>query len=411
MATSSQTEKDLNGYMKWVKILFFISLLFGTVVSVTVLPGVTLYLHDFFLVLLLVYSFCIKTKQKHSAKLTPYILGFIAVSLLSLIINSNRLSLPDLGISSLYLIRWILYTGIYFMILRKQINTASWLIGLFGVGVSYGAIGLFQFFLYPDLRNLMYLGWDPHYYRLFSTILDPNFAGIIFVCTIFLGLYMYLQKKSKWILGISLIPFIALVLTFSRSSYLAFFVGSVALALLEKKRKEFIIGFVLFVVLFFAIPNPGRDLLHMDRMATSIARIENWQESLTLIQKSPIFGNGFNTLRYIQNQSPTDALVSHAGAGVDNSFLFILATTGVVGFGVYIWLLVVMTRHASHMRRLGSDARVLGHVVLASFVSLYIHSQFINSLFFPQVMIWMWILIGVVEIKLGEATTKVQRLR
>jgi len=268
-----------------------------------------------------------------------------------------------------------------------------------------------QFFLYPDLRNLMYLGWDPHYYRLFSTLLDPNFAGIIFVFTVFLGCYMYLQKKSKWILGISLIPFVALVLTFSRSSYLAFFIGSLAFAILEKKWKQFVTGFVLFVVLFFAIPNPGRDFLHMDRMVTSIARIENWQESLTLIQKSPIFGYGFNTLRYVQEKPTAIDTVSHAGAGVDDSFLFLLATTGILGFGMYLWLLVSIVRFAFRITAFFGDARVFGHTVLATMISVCIHSQFVNSLFFPQVMIWMWILIGVLEVKFREANTKVQRLR
>src|SRR3989344_755056 len=222
MATSSQTVKDFNGYMEWVKILFFISLLFGTVVSVTVLPGVTLYLHDFFLVLLLASSVLTKTKQKLQAKLMPFITLFGIVSLLSLLINSNRISLPELGISSLYLIRWLMYAGIYIIVLRKQINATSWLVGLFGVGVGYALIGIIQFFLYPDLRNLMYLGWDPHYYRLFSTILDPNFAGIIFVFTVLLGFYFYVQRKHRLLLSAMLIPIIALVLTFSRSSYLAF---------------------------------------------------------------------------------------------------------------------------------------------------------------------------------------------
>lgn len=397
--------------MKLITFLFFVSLLFGTVVSVTVYPGVTLYVHDFILVVFLASSVLTKAKQKHPAKLMSRIALFGIVSLLSLLVNGYRFSLSQLGVSSLYLVRWLLYAGLYVLVLRKQTNTTSWLTGLFSVGVGYALVGLVQFFLYPDLRNLMYLGWDPHYYRVFSTILDPNFAGIIFVFTVFIGFYFYLLQKSKWILVVSLIPFTALILTFSRSSYLAFFAGSVALALLENKRKQFIIGFVLFVILFFVIPNPGRDYLHMDRMVSSVARIENWQESLILIQKSPIFGYGFNTLRYVQNLSPTDALVSHAGAGVDNSFLFTLATTGVVGFGVYIWLLVAMTRHASQIRRLGSDARVLGHVVLASFVSLFIHSQFVNSLFFPQVMIWIWILVGVVELKRRDTTTNIQMLR
>ena len=392
--------------MKWIFVLFFISLLFGTVVSVMVYPGVTLYLHDFFLVLLLALSVLTKTKQKHRAKLLPFIALFGIVSLISLLVNGYRLSLFDLGVSSLYLIRWLMYAGLYGVVLRKQTNTTSWLTGLFGVGVGYALVGLIQFFLYPDLRNLMYLGWDPHYYRLFSTILDPNFAGIIFVFTTFLGFYFYVQSKRGWLLGATLIPFIALILTFSRSSYMAFFVGALTFAFLEKKWKPIVVSVILFIFLFFIIPNPGKAYLHMDRIVTSIARIENWREPVTLIRKSPVFGYGFNTLRYIKDKSSADDAVSHAGAGVDNSFLFILATTGIIGFGAYIWLLVSIIRFTLTITVLNKDTRVYGHMMLATLVAVFVHSQFVNSLFFPQVMIWVWVLTGVVELIFKEKSFK-----
>ena len=395
--------------MEWVKILFFISLLFGTVVSVTVLPGVTLYLHDFFLVLLLASSVLTKTKQKLQAKLMPFITLFGIVSLLSLLINSNLISLPELGISSLYLIRWLMYAGIYIIVLRKQINATSWLVGLFGVGVGYALIGIIQFFLYPDLRNLMYLGWDPHYYRLFSTILDPNFAGIIFVFTVLLGFYFYVQRKHRLLLSAMLIPIIALVLTFSRSSYLAFAFGLGVFVVLQRQWKYAFTVCALFACIYLFFPNPGQAVTPFFRTATGIARIENWKESLILIKRSPIFGYGFNTLRYVLDKSPADSFVSHAGAGFDNSFLFLLATTGVIGFSAYLWLLVSIVRLTFIITALSNDSRVFTHTVLATLVSVFIHSQFVNSLFFPQVMIWIWILVGVMEVKLREESLKTRR--
>ncbi len=388
--------------MKWMMALFFVSLLFGTVVSVMVYPGITLYLHDFFLVLLVASSILSKTKQKLRAKLMPNIMLFGIVSVLSLLINSYRITLPELGISSLYLIRWFMYAGMYIIVLGKQIDTTLWVAGLFSVGVGYALLGIIQFFLYPNLRNLMYLGWDPHYYRLFSTILDPNFAGILFVFTVMLGYYLYQQTKDMRVLGLTSLSFAALVLTFSRSSYVAFFAGSLTYALLEKKWKAFFIGILMFVVLFIAIPNPGRAYLRMDRTATSLARIENWKESFALFEKSPLFGHGFNTLRYIREYSIAGAGISHAGAGVDNSFLFILATTGIIGFTIYGWLIMSIFRLYSNVTRVSKDGRIFGRMGISILVSLIVHSQFVNSFFFPQVMIFLWIILGVAEVQCME---------
>ena len=51
-------------------------------------------------------------------------------------------------------------------------------------------------FVYPDLRNLWYLGWDPHYYRVFATLLDPNYVGILLVLTIFVWIYIWVNNKK-----------------------------------------------------------------------------------------------------------------------------------------------------------------------------------------------------------------------
>ena len=127
-----------------------------------------------------------------------------------------------------------------------MLDVNFWLRGLYGVGIGFGILGLMQFFLYPDLRNLMYLGWDPHYYRLFSTLLDPNFVGIILVLTLILGCGLWKKKQKNFFLMIGqLIGFVSLLLTYSRSSYVSFAMAVVCLAAWTKQWKV-VIALALF---------------------------------------------------------------------------------------------------------------------------------------------------------------------
>ena len=173
-------------------IIFFLSLLVGQLGGMTIAPGVTIYIHDFVLCILLLVGF-INTYKKNKfvrpALLVP-IVSFILVGVVSLLVNYSRFQPDQIGQSALYLLRWSAYAGLYLLIVQKIVSAPMLFAGLFGFGTTLSFFGLVQYVLYPELRNVSYLGWDPHYYRLFSTLFYPNFVGILIVITFFLGIYM-----------------------------------------------------------------------------------------------------------------------------------------------------------------------------------------------------------------------------
>jgi O-antigen ligase len=87
--------------------------------------------------------------------------------------------------------------------------------------------------------------------------------------------------------------------------------------------------------------------------------------------------------------------VSHADSGTDNSYLFILATTGIVGLIVYIGFL----RSLFHMSwNVYKEKRsIFAIVFIASLSSVLIDSLFINSLFYPFIIVWLWMLVGLIN--------------
>ena len=384
--------------------VFFGSLLLGQLGGLSLWPGVTLYIHDVILgVVLLVGLISIFRNKKISIPylLIPIIL-FVAAGVISLLVNLFRFSLPQIGQASLYLFRFAAYACLYgILVCQKRLSSRFLLTRLFWFGVVMSIIGFFQYIWYPQLQNLSYLGWDPHYLRLFSTLFDPNFVGIIIVLTLLLGFYLWQRKHSILIVAGECISLLALYLTFSRSSYLAF-IFAVLTYVIFRKQWKILLFLAVFVLAIIFIPKPGGNTLILTRVDSTVARIGNWQESLGIIAKAPIFGNGFNTLRFVYDKSHPDVTpgpISKSAAGLDSSLLFILATTGIVGFAAYIWLGIASVKLFWSQKRLNSARGIMIMILVA----LLIHSLFTNSLFYPWVMLWFWIFMAAFEL---EATAK-----
>ncbi len=372
--------------MKLLSALFLASLLLGQIGGIPVYPGVVIYIHDILLVILLVEGFVQYAMRGTLVK--PKLFGAIAlftgVAVISLLANSGIFPLFSLEISGLYLVRWVFYALSYVLVVQEFVAPWLWLLGLYLTGVGLALLGFVQFFLYPDLRNLSYLGWDPHFYRLFSTFLDPNFAGIYLVLTFCLGIYFWHAKKFRLYIALGeVVTLLGLFLTYSRSSFLAFLAVIVVFALYKKSWMLWAAmgAFIIAVIFFPKMPASALSLLRSD---SAFARIGNWQDGIKLMGEAPVFGHGFDTLRYLTTVAPNT--ISKAAAGLDSSILFVGATTGFIGLAAYGYLIFSMLK-------IGRK----NIVYIASFVALGVDSFFVNSAFYPWILIWFWILTGVLE--------------
>src|SRR3989304_8999963 len=104
-------------------------------------------------------------------KLFRPVVWFVLAGLASLTLAAFRLPPVNVLFSSLYLLRFLAYS----LLLNIKIDRKYLLFFSSAIAV----FGLAQYILIPDTRFLAVLNWDDHYYRLLSTLLDPNFTGII----------------------------------------------------------------------------------------------------------------------------------------------------------------------------------------------------------------------------------------
>lgn len=390
-------------FIKLLLVVAILTLLSGQVLRIpqssafgaVTLTDISVLVLDFFFIF---YCLTIKKSLKFPPKIFFQFTLFIAWSLATTIWAARLFSLQEILVSALFLARFAIYfflAVVTFNIIQKD-KVKPWINLILFVGIIYTLIGLIQFFAIPDLSLLTPFGWDPHQRRIVATVIDPNFSGFIFVLLFSLASSYYFSVPKKTLYAaVALISFIAIVLTFSRSSYLAF-ITSVTVIGIAKSRKLLLASFVVLILIFAAISQVrARVIGALTIDDTSQARIESWQNALVIIRDNPFFGVGFNTYRFAQAKynffSSDNPQGGHSGGGVDSSLLLVMATTGIIGLSFFILFLGSIIKTVAK----GASSHPLHLAILASLLALLIHSIFVNSLFFPQIMLLIFPLIGI----------------
>ncbi len=233
----------------------------------------------------------------------------------------------------LYLARLIIYL-LFVLLLQNKLQNKSWLWRLISFNIL--VLGFLQYFFLPDLRFLIYEGYDDHFYRLTSTILDPAFTGLIFVFN--LNYYLW-QKKKNYLLIILFM--LGLCLTYSRASYLAFLLSNLLMFFFTQKNSKKII--LIFSILFcFILPflpkKSGGDGVNLLRTISIEKRISNDQEILkNMTGKQWLFGQGL--FMPAKNRAVNENIPSHSHFA-DNFLVWSLSNLGLVGSLLFACLLI-----------------------------------------------------------------------
>lgn len=312
---------------------------------------------------------------------------FSGMGVLALIFSPLHLTLSEKLISFSYNLRfllylflgWIIYRDAFFLD-REQTLTISASILAFA--------GILQVIFLPDLSFLQSQGWDPHYFRAVSTFLDPNFLGGF----LSLALPLFLSRKMLPRLGFFL-TYLGIVFTFSRSAAIFCIVTMATFSLLKKSKVLFELTFCLglgFIIAFFLYHRFISQPRHIDRAASASFRLGTWSEGLAMLEHSPIFGVGFNSYRFALREfrlAPEQAIQSHGGTSNDSSLLYVADTTGVIGLTAYLGFMFSILGYAI---RQYSSKNTWAIYTLSGMAGLLINSFFVNSLFYPPMLLWIF---------------------
>lgn len=395
--------------------------------------AVNVYVWDAIVALLLIVWLLRKFLVEQEFKLPPFWLPLVTFSLIALIslINGSRwLTGSEVLVSAGYWFRWIAYAGVYFVVndlIRKMPNAKRQMANALVLSSMILAIlGFIQLAVFPDLSELdPPLGWDPHKNRLVSTWLDPNFLGAYFVLCVSLligNLFFLLQGKKDSrgseegfsrmlsLVAVGCLLIAGLLLTFSRSAWGMFAVVLGVFGILKSRKLLFLMVLMFFSAYFFVPRVQTRISGITDPADSAHFRLISWQRTFEIIKKYPVLGVGFNAFRYAQERAgffrtsrgvPVES--GHAGSGSDSSILLVWATTGAFGLLSYLWLCgSIIWRSFKQYRNnklrqvTTSYNKFLSLALLAALLGLAAESNFINSLFYPPILFWIWIMVGLV---------------
>jgi len=316
---------------------------------------------------------------------------FSLIGGLSLLLTPLNLSLPEFMISLFYILRFFFYILLGWVALSGAVKdfkeNAPKIFEYSAIGLAI--FGLFQFIFLPDLATLTPEGWDPHFFRTASTFLDPNFLGAFLVLVLFpllKNLHQANLKKEAWK---PILIYIAILTTFSRSSYVMLLVTGLTLAIFKKSKQLAVVSLALFLILIFffhiyttLVAKPR----NIDRTQSASFRISTWRQGFDIFSKSPILGIGFNSYRFAIEKYGlgSESFIQSRGATYnDSSLLSVLATTGVVGLTVYVVWLIMLIKGGL---KSGSSR---GMTYSAALLGLIATSFFNNTLFYPPILLWI----------------------
>ncbi len=327
--------------MQILILLTFIAFLFGQLGRLSFVDGaVTIYLYEICITVTVGYLFF-----KHQflpitsiVKKTRFIHAFFVYLMITFFFRVSEFALQENIVAFLYLVRLSLYF-FYFSYLRYEVRNT--------LPQSYHSVTQFsfislillstiQYFLYPDLRNLFYQGWDPHLYRAFGTFLEPVILGSVIILYV---LYVFFHRAQTVFKNILLAAGVAFgLLSFARSVYLGFI--TTLLLYFSTKQKKILIGFLtLFFIGILLLPKSSGEGLTLLRTSTLVSRTENYRQGFELWKKNAIFGIGYNRIAYEKNREgmiEKTEIRSHAEASFHSSFLIILVTGGIIGLLLYL---------------------------------------------------------------------------
>ncbi len=384
--------------MTWILLNIALALVpLGNILRFDIGGGISILALDIVVILIFLSAFPFLFKRR-STLLSDhgfrFFLGFVGVGLVGLLVALTWLPASSVLVSGMYLDRFIAYASLYWIVKAFTKDQQRLLVKrMLASGLLAIVLGIGQYILYPDLRNLFYLGWDKHLGRMFGTYFDPNFAGALFV--IVLGLLYKSKILYRWkptpIVIIGLIGLIAVLLTYSRGTYVMLLASGVTFTFLTRKWK---LGGLIFLALLLGVLLLPRDIggegVNLLRTQSIKLRLLEYTQAIDIVKDHPLIGVGYNTYRYAQANYgflDLDSLTpDHSGAGVPNSYLFVLATTGIAGLSFYLGMWY------SFLKKL-YDKRL--YVTFSIMIGLCAHALFENSLFYPFVMVLMFPLLAI----------------
>ncbi len=245
--------------------------------------------------------------------------------------------------------------------------------------------------------------------RATASFSDPNTLGVYLsaLAPLFFGLAIYYFKGGRRVLAgvFSLLVLIGIAVPYSRPTLLATYLALLFLTTV-RKSKWLTTGLIVFILIApFLLPksvkqfakevnyNPLRFMCNDDRISI-------FRNSIQMIKASPVLGHGANTFmknykKYKENPEYRNATTSDFCYAHQN-FLQIAGDIGLLGLGIFIWLLYALFKGCAYIYKQLKDneLKIIMLSLIACLIAFLVNGLTESSLNSSRVAGIFWYLIG-----------------
>jgi hypothetical protein len=187
----------------------------------------------------------------------------------------------------------------------------------------------------------------------------------------------------------------AVVASASRGGLVAFGAAVAAIVLLGRRRL-LIISVLAGGAILLAAAAPAEYWADMRTMfdpndATRVERIRHWTDAFEIWKRNPVLGVGPGNIPWVVAEVEVfdDAVGrSLAGRAVHSLFFTLLPELGLLGTGLYVWLVVLIVRYGAAARggdgRGGLDRASWARSLLGGLLALFTGGLFLSFLYYPH---------------------------
>ena len=391
-------------------LIFLVPLVFtfrGTTYNILKIAAIELFA-SFIFVLWLVKACHTRQSRMVNCPLNLPILTYLAWAMVSTLWAVNKFAALEVVILQIAL------AALYFIILNNTRNTETFITVMVITGSIVSIYGILQ-----------YMGIDfttPKAAPLVSTLGNVNFTGEYLMMIIPLSAAMIFQQSRHLrgrrqktmiiVFGVfTILMFIHLLLTKSRAAWVGLIGGGIVLFFINPVKKHrlkflFYLALVTIVALsviyvssggsdFFSIKNEAISIFDT-RGSSILFRFFVWKSTFRMIRENPINGVGAGNFKIIYPlyRSPEEHDISGGDIRVEkahNDYLGITSELGLIGFGIFVWLLVTVFKVFKGLR----NQPILATGLLVSVISMLVAAVFGFPFHTPATSLTFWMILGI----------------
>ena len=353
-----------------------------------------------FLIIFMFFTWLVKTtinKELGLIRHTPINLPMMAYILVCIISTGLAISAGYVSLagSFFYVLKYVEYFMLFFMVsnnIRSKEQVKKFIVIL----------------LITCLFTCIYALLTPH--RFITGRASAPFEGragepntlsgyLVLLFPIAAGFFLYSSSRiwRFFCLALACLIFITLVETLSRSSYVAFIILYLTITFFSRRKKLLLIGILIFGIFILPVMLPRTVINRVTSTfipgtvyrpfgqeialeSSPASRIERWKIIINKLVERPILGYGVT------------------GVGlVDSQYALVLGEVGIIGFLIFIWLIIMIISCAlRNLHNIEDDfAQGLSLGFFAGFIGLLIHSFGANTFIIIRIMEPFWFIAAV----------------